>query len=128
MRTGDSSNSILVNWEVETSDGSEDATLTGFKLHYSLSSAANSTNLNITSSASRKDLAFVLDKSQRQFKIENLALDSRYTVCVSLIRSEGAYDKYCRDSDLASSPIDKKQPKTKLVPNPTLFKYIFNLY
>lgn len=106
------STSVMVSWELEPSS-EVDSTLTGFKLTYT--AAANSSSSN--SSSRVKDLAFMLDKAQRQFKIDNLPLaDTRYTVCVSLMRSQAGYDKYCRDTDLIDTAVaSPKKTRTKYV-------------
>lgn len=110
----------MVNWELEPSSDI-DSSLIGFKLTYSAitnsSSSSNTTRNN-------NDFAFILDKAQRQFKITNLtpSENTRCTVCVILMRSQGDdYDKYCRDTDLDTSPSSSspKKPRTKSVNNQT---------
>lgn len=109
------SNSVLVDWELDVSDLSLLNDIKGFKINYNqlkldetLSSISNqSLLLSISgSSTESSSTSFLVDKNQRKFKIDNLNFNSRYTICVSILRYQG-YDKYCRDIDIPASNLNK---------------------
>lgn len=91
-------NSILVSWELDSN--ADDENIRGFKLTFS--KAANNSDLS----------SFLVDRSLRNFKLDNLAFESKYTICVSIVRAQG-YDKYCRDIQTESDApkATKKQIK-----------------
>ena len=78
-------NSIEIDWELDNQNDLND--IKGFKISYN---QANDNNLTTT---------FLTDKYQRNFKLDNLIPNKRYTCCVSILRSQG-YDKYCKEIDL----------------------------
>lgn len=78
------SNSVLVDW---TLDNEITDDIRGFKLAYSQpNSSADLSN-------------FLIEKSKRNFKLDNLSFGTKYTICISIIRLQG-YDKYCRDAQI----------------------------
>lgn len=95
-------NSVVVTWELDSQ--LVDDSLSGFKITYAIA-ATNTTTRT-------KDLAFLVDKTQHSFRIENLSFSTRYTVCVSIVRSQG-YDKYCRDVDTGADPIESSRLKAQ---------------
>ena len=78
------SNSVLVDW---TLDNEITDDIRGFKLTYSRPNS--STDLS----------NFLIEKSKRNFKLDNLSFGIKYTICISIIRQQG-YDKYCRDAQI----------------------------
>lgn len=78
------SNTVLVDWALDNEITDD---IRGFKLTYSKpNSSADLSN-------------FLIEKSKRNFKLDNLSFNTKYTICISIIRQQG-YDKYCRDAQV----------------------------
>ncbi|CAF0717670.1 unnamed protein product [Brachionus calyciflorus] len=98
------SNSVLVDWELTTEAIDN---IRGFKLTFS--------KPNTSSDLSN----FLIDKTKRNFKIDNLQFSTRYTICISIIRDQG-YDKYCRDALIPDDEFAIKIPRATHQPVPLL--------
>ena len=98
----------FVSWELDSVIYT-DSDIDGFKVTFAESGRIDDSTAP----------GFLIDKTQRSFKIENLK-PTRYTVCVSIIRHQG-YDKYCREVDVESesstAEAKKSTRKIKLTPN-----------
>jgi hypothetical protein len=78
------------------------------KLNKSISSITGSSSSELFSSNAITKSSFLVDKSKRNFQIENLDFNSRYTICVSILRYQG-YDKYCRDIEIGAARKDSSK-------------------
>ena len=114
--TRSAANSVLVDWELDVGDLSLLNDIKGFKINYNqlkldetLSSISNRSLLLLSSISGSS--SFLVDKNQRRFKIDNLNFNSRYTICVSILRYQG-YDKYCRDIDIPASDLSRPEAES----------------
>ena len=73
---------ILVSWTLSSDLVNTD--ISGFKIN------VNRIDSNVPGDS------FVADRTERQFKLEKLASNAKYSICVSIIQYQG-YDKYCRE-------------------------------
>jgi len=100
--------SVLVSWELNNDDQTTDD-IHGFKISYNQLYSPSETTTSSSLSSSPIVISFLTEKNQRQFKIENLKLNTHYSVCVSLIRynHNNGFDKYCRDIELVKQLTNK---------------------
>ena len=119
IRLSNVSNAVDVEWELdggESSSASSSNEIRGFKISYGRIGENNNNNNNNQNGGGDNGEAntigsFVADKRQRSFRIDNLAYDTRYTVCVSILRTQG-YDKYCKDIAIVRRDDDSEEEAT----------------
>ncbi|RMZ94609.1 insulin-like growth factor-binding complex acid labile [Brachionus plicatilis] len=95
-------NTVLVDWTLDQKTSDD---IRGFKLTYS------------KPNSSQELSNFLVEKSKRSFKLDNLSFGTKYTICISIIRQQG-YDKYCRDAQILDDEfaIKKSEPSQQTIP------------
>lgn len=78
-------NNILIVWSIDSDSlpNAQNANLSGFSISFKQMGYSDYKT-------------FKVDEKQRNFKLQNLEFNVKYTVCVSAIQYQG-YDKYCQD-------------------------------
>lgn len=122
-------NTVHVEWELDQIEPKFLSDIQGFKINYnklkldetelnlnsnksSLISSISSSSAELSSNLAKSSL--LVDKHKRNFVIEDLEFNSRYTICVSILRYQG-YDKYCRDIETKKDIKAKGSSTKKLV-------------
>jgi len=102
-------NTVTVHWSLT---GEKTNQISGFKISFTQPDSSKPSSLK----------SFTVEANQRQFKIQNLNYNTKYSICVSIIQFQG-YDKYCRDITTKNNEIratsTTNQPNADLLLNNT---------